>query len=115
MNDEKPAQQDVAVIHGRTSDGAGLCIIRKRDDRIELGEVRALQHGKPIQGEVVSLRPRPDCPLVCDVKVEVEAPTAAAPPEARPGHGPAQVASEDYRRNWEAIFRRAGEEPELSN
>ncbi len=118
MKDDKPAQpaaQDVALIHGRTEDGAGLRVLRKREDRLEVGEVRPLQEGKPIQGEVVSLRPRPECPLLCDVKVELEAPERPALPEARRSGGPAQVATDDYRRNWELIFRQATEEPELSN
>jgi hypothetical protein len=64
-------KRDVALIHGRTADGEGLRILRQREERLELGEVRPLKEGRPIQGEVVSLKPRPNFPLLCDPSREV--------------------------------------------
>ena len=107
---EKPEasdKRDVALIHGRTADGEGLRILRQREERLELGEVRPLKEGRPIQGEVVSLKPRPNFPLLCDVSVELEAREAPSPrrePERK--SGPAQVATDTYRENWEAVFSR---------
>jgi hypothetical protein len=95
------AEPDVAVVCGISDDGQGIDIIRKRGERIETGTVRRLEQGKPIHGEVVRLRPREHSPLVCDVEVEVPAPTQSAPAVTS---GPAQVATESYRKNWDAIY-----------
>ena len=108
-----PAREsaDVALIHGVTAEGA-VQIIRRRGDRIEAGALTPLREGAPIQGEVLSLRPRPSCPLVCDVDVHYAPPQAntVAEPErpASPlGHkGPALVASDRYRDNWDSIWSR---------
>jgi hypothetical protein len=94
---------DVAIVCGVSEDGQGVDIIRKRGERIEAGTVRRLEQGKPIHGEVVRLRPRDQFPMICDVEVEVPAPAAAAP---APSSGPAQVATETYRKNWDAIYGR---------
>ena len=93
--------EDVALVCGVSEDGQGLEIIRKRGERLETGTVRRLQSGKPIHGEVVRLRPRESTPLVCDVEVELgqhQGPALAA------NSGPAQVATDNYRKNWEAIY-----------
>jgi hypothetical protein len=113
VKDGEREKTDVALIHGRTADGEGLRIIRRREDRIELGAVHPLKEGVPIVGEVVSLTPRADCPLVCDVKTELAAPQAQADTAAS-RHGPAQVATDRYRENWDRIWKRR-DEPELAN
>lgn len=101
---------DVALIHGVTSDGE-LRILRKREDRLELGGVRPLREGVPITGEVVRLTPRKEFPLLCDVRTELAAPPSAGDTAAKGGaeakrKGPAQVASDRYRDNWDKIFAR---------
>lgn len=109
---EAPAQHDdVALIHGRTEDGRGLKILRRRKDRIEAGAMMPLVPGKPIVGEVVRLSPREESPLLCDVHVEY-----APPAEARPtAAGPAQVATDRYRQNWDLVFGRSSkDEPALN-
>ena len=75
-------------------------ILRKRNDRLEAGTVAPLKEGAPIHGEVVQLKPRPNSPL-CDVEVHVPAPARAADT-----HGPAQVATDSYRKNWDQVYRR---------
>jgi hypothetical protein len=110
--DDKKPPTDVALIHGRTPDGEGLRIIRRREDRIELGAARPLKEGMPIQGEVVTLTPRAESPLLCDVKVEFDARPESAR-EVRAAQGPPKVASEQYRTNWDLIWKR--DEPELAN
>jgi hypothetical protein len=103
-----PPHDDVALIHGRTEDGRGLKILRRRQDRIEVGAVMPLVPGKPIVGEVVRLEPRKESPLLCDVHVEYAPPASA---ESRPtAAGPAQVATDKYRENWELIFGGAAKE-----
>jgi hypothetical protein len=95
------ASPDVALIHGRTADGEGLRVVRQREQRVELAEVRPLKHGQPIVGEVVTLKPRPHFQLLCDVSVELPRPAAAGAHK-----GPVQVATDTYRDNWEAVFAR---------
>ncbi len=102
------ATRDVVLIHGRTPDGKGLSVIRHRNEQLEHGVVVPLEHGKPIHGEVVTLRPRPEFPLLCDVHVECagQAASAAATDLRSAGKGPSQVATDQYRTNWEKIFER---------
>jgi hypothetical protein len=107
--------EDVALVCGVSEDGQGVEVIRKRGDRLETGTVRRLEAGKPIHGEVVRLRPRPQAPFLCDVEVEFtpreergERETLAA------NSGPAQVATESYRKNWDAVYGR-GRKPSLLN
>jgi hypothetical protein len=96
----QPQHDDIALIHGKTEDGRGLKILRRRRDCIEAGAVMPLVPGKPIVGEVVRLEPRRDFPLLCDVHVEYSPPAELRPTTT----GPAQVATERYRRNWDLVF-----------
>ena len=102
------AKRDVLLVHGTTPDGRGLEVIRQRDDQLETGAIRPLEQGKPIQGEVLSLEPHKDFPLLCDVKVELPAPAQSGDGrQARASRsGPAQVASDRYRKNWDSIWKR---------
>jgi hypothetical protein len=110
-DEPKPEAEDVVLLHGPTDDGEGVRVIRSRTGRpLESGEVRAMKDGKPLMGaEVVSLKPRPGAPELCDVEV-VAQPRADPKPAATKTegrgvtHGPAQVASEAYRTSWERIF-----------
>jgi hypothetical protein len=116
-----PAPPDVALIHGLTPDGQGLQILRARENRLELGAIRPLREGAPITGEVVTLRPRANFPALCDVETHYK----PALPEAKPSEsapallaantGPAQVATDEYRRNWDAIWSKPAEKAKLSN
>jgi hypothetical protein len=95
--------RDVAMIVDRTEDNEGFQILRRRDEHapVELGTMRPLREGKPIDGEVVSLRQRRDLPFLYDVKTEL-------PDESRraTSEGPAQVATDEYRKGWDAIWGR---------
>lgn len=92
----------MVVLGPPTDDGGGLGVVRFRNGQVEAGQVRPLEHGKPLhQGEVVRLVPREGCPQVCDVKVDLELP---APKRAQAG--PAQVATRRYRENWDAIWKK---------
>jgi hypothetical protein len=105
--------EDVALVCGVSDDGHGLDIIRKREGRLEAGTVRPLEQGKPIHGEVVRLKPRQNSPLVCDVEVDLPAPAAATRSTSQ---GPAQVATDQYRKNWDAIYKaRASKSDKLLN
>jgi hypothetical protein len=103
-----PARQDVALVHRITPDGA-VHVIRRRGDKLEAGALQPLAEGAPIHGEVLSLRPRESCPVLCDVDVLYTPPTATKPATASAASrrkGPAQVATDEYRDNWDSIWKR---------
>ena len=108
--DDEPAAtsegSDVVLLHSPTEDGEGTRVLRAREGRLEVGEVRPLREGRPITGaEVVSLSPRPDAPRVCDVKVHMKTPTLAeTAPKSLAHKGPARVTSGAYREGWDALF-----------
>ncbi len=84
---------DRLLVHSRSDHG--YRVLRQRGDQVELGELRGLQEGKPITGEMVNLSPT-DHERVFDVE------TVHAPP--RRGKGPPMVATTTYRAGWDAIF-----------
>jgi hypothetical protein len=90
---------DVAIVCGK--DERGLHLIRRRSAEapLEARIAAPLVEGKPISGEIISLRPRADLPFVFDVTTELSLGEPAAPPD-----GPAQVATDAYRRGWDAIW-----------
>lgn len=94
---DAPAK-DVVLLGPRTADGAGVHVIRARHERIEAGELRAIQEGKPITGEIVTLAPRKDNPRVCDVKDSYQ------PPAMMSHKGQAKIATDAYRAGWDSIF-----------
>jgi hypothetical protein len=100
--------KDLVLVRGRTEDGNALDVIRSRDDRLETGIMKPLEDGKPLEGEVVKLTPRAECPLLFDAETQFskDAPDTAPQLKSRSSNGPAQVASDDYRRNWDAIWKR---------
>lgn len=100
-------REDVLFVVGESEHGHA--VLRKRDDKVELGEVRPTQDGKPIHGEVVRLKPRDESGRVFDVEVLAAPPTL--PPRAS---GPAQVATNTYRANWDAIFGERAAKHELN-
>ena len=95
----EPTGEDLVLIHGRTDDGKGLKVIRKRDTELSVGEVRPLEEGKPIGGEVVSLSPRAESPLLCDVRVEAD-----LRPAVDGRAGPVRVSSSSYRSGWDRMW-----------
>jgi hypothetical protein len=101
--DKKAEPGDVALVFDRTEDTEGYRILRRRAaaSEVEFGTIRPLKEGRPIDGEVLSLTPRKDVPFVYDVKTELPDPRAGTRPTT---DGPAQIATEEYRRGWEAIW-----------
>jgi hypothetical protein len=99
---------DVALIHSVGPDGS-VHVIRRRGEHVEAGALSPVREGKPIHGELVSLKPRPSCPLLCDVQVHYK-PPVSEPPTRASGRGsgrrkgPAQVATDRYRDNWDSIW-----------
>ena len=108
---------DTVLIHGVSRDGQTMAVLRARDERIEAGIMSPLKEGEPIEGEVVRLAPRPEFPLLCDVKVEVPAGTvnARGSRDSRQLGRPAQVATASYRDNWDAIWAKGSAKKSLPN
>lgn len=104
------APADVMYVHGPTPDGSGVRVVRRREDALELGELRPMQDGKPLHGEVVRLKQRPEHERLFDVEVVVENPERRRAAAGPSGRGPAQVASATYRSNWDRIFGPTSEE-----
>ncbi len=102
--DASSEKEDVVLVHSRNENGDGYKIIRKREDRIEFGELKPMVEGKPILGEIVQLKPRPDNNALYDVEVLLTKPNTSVNMETSLS-GPAQVATENYRSNWEKIFK----------
>lgn len=88
------------MLHSPHDDGQGYNVLRMRDGNVELGAIRNIREGSPIHGDVVSLTQRKENERLYNVETLVKTPR---PPEA-PRHGPAQVATDTYRTNWENIF-----------
>ncbi|UQA58007.1 hypothetical protein [Polyangium aurulentum] len=98
-----PKEQDVVMIHSPTDEGDGYNVLRMRESAIEVGQIRSLREGAPVHGDVVKLVPRKEHERLFDVEVLVEGPKKPEI-EARGRTGPAQVATDRYRANWDAIF-----------
>jgi hypothetical protein len=118
---EPPApapKEDVLFVHSPAESGEGLRVIRKRDETIEVGEIRAVREGQPLHGDLVKLKRRQEHERLFDVEVlatREELRGAAAPAL---GHaGPARVATDAYRSNWDAIFgeHEDDDDPDLLN
>jgi hypothetical protein len=96
-----PPFKDVVLVGPATSTESHA-VLRQREDRLELGELRAVREGRPLQGsgELVKLRPREEHERLFDVDVV----TALPSPPGQGRSGPPQVASDAYREGWELIF-----------
>ena len=93
---------DVLFVGTPASEGGGAPVVRLREGRVETGELREAQEGKPIVGELVKLSKRPEHERLFNV--EVLAKGAEPPARALEHKGPARVATEKYRQGWDAIF-----------
>jgi hypothetical protein len=103
-SDGEPGRKDdVVFVHSKAESGDGFRVIRKREGVIEVGEIRPVQEGKPLTGEMVKLSPRKDHEQIFDVEVLVSKEQVQGG-AARSLSGPAQVATAAYRSNWDAIF-----------
>ena len=96
--------KDVAAVFGK--DERGVHILRRRGEEgpIEAGILQPLEEGKPISGEVISMSRREDVPFLFDVTTQVAAPKVETTETA--ASGPAQVATDSYRKGWDAIWGR---------
>jgi hypothetical protein len=100
-------EKDLALVFGPSADGEGFNVLRRRagSAAIEAATVRPLREGRAITGEVVHLEQREEAPFLFDCETDEELSTVT---EANRGDrhlaGPPQVASDEYRRGWDAIW-----------
>lgn len=92
--------KDVVMIHSPHDDGQGYNVLRMRDGSVELGAIRNIREGAPIHGDIVSLTQRKEHERLYNVETLVKSPR----PQLSARHGPAQVATDAYRTNWDNIF-----------
>ena len=98
---DSPAEtKDVVMLHSPHDDGQGYNVLRVRDGSLEMGAIRNIREGAPIHGDIVSLSQRKEHDRLYNVEVLVKNPAQAEGSR----HGPAQVATDKYRTNWENIF-----------
>jgi hypothetical protein len=103
-NPTAPPSGDIAMVFGKDANGVHILRRRSEEAPIEAGLLRPMREGRPIQGEVVSLTQRQDLPMIYDVRSEFGAPTETD--DRQTGDGPAQVASDAYRKGWDAVWGR---------
>ncbi|HVU51511.1 MAG TPA: hypothetical protein VHL80_12540 [Polyangia bacterium] len=96
-------KKDLALVFGPSADGDGLNVLRRRTGSsvVEAGTLRPLRDGRAITGEVVRLEPRAEAPFLFDCETDEELSTTRSAP---PLSGPPQVATDQYRRGWDAIW-----------
>jgi hypothetical protein len=101
-------KKDLALVFGPSPDGQGVSVLRRRagSTTVEAGTLRPLQEGRAIMGEVVHLEPREEAPFLFDCETDEELSTRPQP--SQPMDGPPQVATDEYRRGWDAIWGRRG-------
>jgi hypothetical protein len=101
-NQEQNQEKDLALVFGPTEDGKGINMLRRRvgSPYVEAGTLRPLENGRAITGEVVNLAPRPEAPFLFDCETDEELSTPRPPTQV----GPPQVATDEYRRGWDAIW-----------
>lgn len=101
-------KEDVVLLHSPTENGDGIRVLRQRDEKLEVGELRPMREGQPIHGDVVKLTQREEHALLFDCEVLVQGPRAKEPDPPEPKHkthkGPARVTNDAYRGGWDAIF-----------
>jgi hypothetical protein len=102
-------QKDLALVFGPSADGEGFNVLRRRagSAAIEAATVRPLRAGRAITGEVVHLAQREEAPFLFDCETDEELSTVTAAPaqlDRSVSVGPPQVATDEYRRGWDAIW-----------
>ena len=99
------------MVVARDVDGVHILRRRSQESPVELGLLKPMREGQPISGEVITLKQRQDVPIFYDVRSEFGGPTPQEQPQEphepkEPGDGPAQVATDAYRKGWDAVWGR---------
>ena len=111
-SDKEKDKQDVVLLHSPTEDGEGVRAVRSRPGRLDFTELRPLEEGKDVShSEVIKLTPHEKTPRICDVDV-IYGPEEKAETQSAQSHaGPARIASDAYRKNWDQVFKLRSKKP----
>jgi len=99
--DRMPPPGDIAMVFGKNEQGVHILRRREENAPLETGLLQPLVEGRPISGELISMRQREDLPFIYDVKSELPASETGAGARSP---GPSQVATDSYRKGWDAIW-----------
>lgn len=110
--ESKPKVDDVVLVHGKTDDGEGMKVLRKKGEELSSGEIRPIREGQPLDGEMVSLSPReqqglfdvevhysPENPTSTNLSANPTSPTSFSKLER-----PAKVSNPEFRQGWDLIW-----------
>ena len=101
---EKPdsGARDQMLIAALSDDGKTAGVLRSRGGGLEAGLLQPAEEGKPLTGELVKLQRHEERPLLYDVETLAESPFPVRRDKSHAG--PPLVASDGYRKGWEAIW-----------
>src|SRR5947207_14574249 len=105
-------QKDLLLVKGPTDDGGGVHVVRARPERVEMGTMRPLVEGRPIDGEVVRVNPHPKWPCLYEVETELALPSPGA--AAEPASEPKPVAPQAAKTLESVALARAGGLPQVA-
>lgn len=119
-NESPKITKDIAVPLGETENG-GLVVARiqgtdERPTRAMVGELRPLQEGVPVMGEVIKLTKDGDAPHY-KVETLVEDPYWKEKEKARSSSRPSTTysfPSQKFQENWASIFGKKPDSSELN-
>ena len=96
-------KRDVVMIARVDSTRNEIHVIKPVADGIEKAVLRPVEEGVPLMGDLVRLHPNPDFPMLAEIETVMRHPDGKSRAR-RSSDGPPMVASEAYRRGWDAIF-----------
>lgn len=94
-------KRDLLINHPTDSES----VIRLKDNgEVSIGSLKPINEGEPIVGEIVSVHETPMSPYVHECE------TVFNPEDYGVSAGPSKVSSQEYRKNWDAIFGKSSNE-----
>jgi hypothetical protein len=114
--DAGEVERNLVLIAGVDSRRQEIHVLKPGEDGIETAVLRPVEHGQTLTGDLVRLHPHKNLPMVAELETVLRHPDSSLQ-AARSHKGPAMVASEAYRRGWDAVFgtRPAGPSDVYSN
>ncbi len=101
--DDEDGKRDVVLISGIDRARNEVHVLKPAEDGIEAAVLRQVEDGVPLTGDLVRLHPHKSIPFLAELETVLRHPDNVR--RAGRGHnGPPMVASEAYRRGWDAIF-----------
>ncbi len=99
---DKGVRRDLVLISRVDRTKNEIHVLKPVPDGIEEAVLRQVEEGVPLTGDLVRLHPHGSSPLLAELEIVMHHPDR--PRSGRSHEGPPMVASEAYRRGWDAIF-----------